>query len=97
MYELEANWFDLFFSVNNHTFYYKSSNIYSVHWFRKVINLKSTYLIFSNLRTVEHIRCVLVKDDGLPVDVSSGGQGQAGGKDDDGGPHAAHWDTMDLG
>ena len=63
---------------------------------RKVIILKSTALLFSNLRTVEHIWCVLVKDDGLPVDVSSGGQGQAGGKDDDGGPHAGHSDPMDL-
>ena len=35
--------------------------------------------VFPYLRAIEHIRCVLIEDDGLPVDVPGGGQSQAGG------------------
>ena len=42
------------------------------------------------LGAVEHIRRVLVEDDGLPVNVPGGGQGQAGGQEGEGAQHPGH-------
>ena len=65
---------------------------------RKIINAaRKSVDTFSYLGAVEHIRRVLIEDDGLPVDVPGGGQGQAGDQEGDGGPHDGHCDLLDLG
>ena len=69
------------------------TNIFS----SKELLINESYHLFSYLRAIEHIRCVLIEDDGLPVDVPGGGQGQAGSQEEDGCPHDGHCELLDLG